>query len=330
MKKVKVLIPLSGGKDSQAAMLWAIDKYGLDNCETVFCDVKWEANETYSHIDYLVGKSGVKHNVLVSKKYDGMVDLAKKKGRFPSAMARFCTSELKVVPMIDFILQQKQHLIIIDGVRGDESEKRSKLNMECRFFKHYFQPYETNTMIVNAAQERQPVTLLQKKRLQKAVDRLAEGKDDPKYYTYRKKDVFKWCEKFDDSLIRPFFNDSADDVILYSLNKGYSINPLYFQGFSRVGCQPCVMANQSEVTELVLHNPKAIEKLRQAEKDANSSFFPPDKIPKRYHSKTAGNGKTYPTIDDVVRYIQDKNSTGNLFDEQEKIKGCKSVYKICE
>ncbi|MEI2419114.1 phosphoadenosine phosphosulfate reductase family protein, partial [Arthrospira platensis SPKY2] len=66
-KKVLVLIPLSGGKDSQAAMLWAIEKYGLEYCETAFCDVKWEAKETYKHVDYLVKKSGIKHNVLTSK-----------------------------------------------------------------------------------------------------------------------------------------------------------------------------------------------------------------------------------------------------------------------
>ena len=52
--KVLVLIPLSGGKDSQGALLWAIEKYGLKYCQTAFCDVKWEADETYKHIDYLV------------------------------------------------------------------------------------------------------------------------------------------------------------------------------------------------------------------------------------------------------------------------------------
>jgi PP-loop superfamily ATP-utilizing enzyme len=81
MKKVLVITPLSGGKDSQGAAIWAKEKYGEENVVTAFCDVKWEAEETYKHIDYLVKKLGMKHYVLTSKKYDGMVDLAiKKKG----------------------------------------------------------------------------------------------------------------------------------------------------------------------------------------------------------------------------------------------------------
>jgi 3'-phosphoadenosine 5'-phosphosulfate sulfotransferase (PAPS reductase)/FAD synthetase len=328
--KVLVLIPLSGGKDSQAAMLWAIERYGLESCETAFCDVKWEAEETYKHIEYLVSKSGVKHNVLVSKKYDGMVDLAVKKGRFPSSTARFCTEELKVKPMIDFILTKKNHIIVIDGVRADESEKRSKQKPECRYFKYYFEPHTTNSLIVEKYAKKPPVTHKQKEQLKKATDRLALGKEDAKFFTYRKKEVFEWCSKFADDLIRPFFYNSGDDVIYYSLNRGYNINPLYFQGFSRVGCEPCIMGNQQEIKEIVAYKPHVIEKIKQAEQAANSSFFPPDKAPKNYHSKTAPNGKTYPTIEDVVRYIQEKNATGNLFENDIYFNKCKSFYNICE
>ena len=40
-----VLAPTSC-KDSQAALLWAIDKFGLKKVIACFCDVKWEADET--------------------------------------------------------------------------------------------------------------------------------------------------------------------------------------------------------------------------------------------------------------------------------------------
>jgi 3'-phosphoadenosine 5'-phosphosulfate sulfotransferase (PAPS reductase)/FAD synthetase len=323
---IKVIIPLSGGKDSQASMLWAIEKYGIENCETAFCDVKWEAPETYKHIDYLVKKAGIKHNTLVSSKYDGMVDLAIKKGRFPSTTARFCTEELKVKPMIDFILTQQSHLIIVDGVRADESERRSKQNPECRYFKYYFEPYKTNSMVVEKYAAKPPVTHKQKAELKKAQERIELGKEDPKKFTYRKKEVFAWCEKYTDDLIRPFFHATADDVILFSLNRDYQINPLYFQGFSRVGCEPCIMGNTQEIKQFVLEKPEVIQKVREAEKKANSSFFPPDKVPKRYHSQVAPNGKTFPSIDDVVRYTKDKNATQDLFPSS----GCKSLYNICE
>lgn len=329
MKNVVALIPLSGGKDSQAALLWAIEKYGLENCETAFCDVKWEADETYLHIDYLVKKTGIKHNVLTSKKYNGMVDLAKKKGRFPSTTARFCTEELKIFPMIDFILTLQKHIIVIDGVRADESESRSKKKPGCRYFKYYFEPYKNNSMIVEKFTIKPPVTHKQKLQFKKAKERLAIGKEDPKFFTYRKKEVFEWCKKYADDLIRPFFYATGDEVISYSLSRDYDINPRYFRGYKRVGCDPCIMEGIQEISIMVLTDQTALNKVKEAEIEADSSFFPPDKIPKRYHSQKTDSGKTYATAHDVERYIRDKNATGDFF-KDDLIFKCKSFYNICE
>jgi len=326
---VKVLIPLSGGKDSQASMLWAIEKYGLKHCETVFCDVKWEAPETYKHIDYLVENTGIKHNVLTSKKYDGMVDLALKKGRFPSTTARFCTEELKVKPMINFILSLETNIIVIDGIRADESENRASKLPECRFFKYYFEPYQTNTMIVESFKEKPPTTHKQKRKLAHAIERLKIGKEDPKYFTYRKKEVFKWCEKYADDLIRPFFYEDANFVITFSLSREYRINEKYFQGHSRVGCKICIMENIPGLTNIIKNDQKTVQEVLDAEKEVDSSFMPPNKIPKRYHSKKTKDGKTYPTFEDVIRYIEDKTATGDMFKDDPVFK-CKSVYAVCE
>lgn len=327
---MKVLTPLSGGKDSQAAMLWAIEKYGLEKITAVFCDVKWEANETYKHIEYLVEKSKIKFKILSSNKYDGMVDLAKKRKRFPSTTARFCTEELKIFPMVDYILSLNESIIYIDGVRADESEKRSKMLPECRYFKYYFEPYITNSIVVaNFKLLKHKPSIAQKNKYFKALQRLEIGKEDPKYFTYRKEEVFEWCKKYDDSVIRPIFYMTGDEVIYYSLNRGYDINPRYFKGYSRVGCDPCIMEGINEIAITVKNSPETMEKVKNAEIEANSSFFPPDKIPKRYHSKIDKNGKTYPVVDDVVRYVNDKHSTLDMFEDEPLFK-CKSVYNICE
>ena len=39
---MKILIFYSGGKDSQACLIWACNKYGVENCEAVFSDTGWE------------------------------------------------------------------------------------------------------------------------------------------------------------------------------------------------------------------------------------------------------------------------------------------------
>lgn len=324
-----VLSPLSGGKDSQGALLWAIEKFGLNKITACFCDVKWEADETYVHIDYLVEKTGVDFKILSSQKYDGMIDLAIKKGRFPSAKARFCTEELKVKPMIDYILSLNDHIIFIDGIRADESVRRSKMQPECRYFKHYFDPYLTNSMIVEDFKSIENPTLSQREKFKKAELRLSQGKEDAKYFTYRKKDVFEWCKKYDDSVLRPHFYATADEIIYYSLNRGYDINPRYYRGYSRVGCDPCIMEKVDEIQIMVENSPSTVERILSAERQANSSFFPPDKIPKRYHSKKTKDGKTYGTFEDVIRYIKDRKATGDLFKDDPQFR-CKSVYNICE
>lgn len=50
---------------------------------------------------------------------------------------------------------------------------------------------------------------------------------------------------------------------------------------------------------------------------------------KRYHSRRDKNGKSYPTMADVERYILHKNATGDMFEDDPVFK-CKSVYRICE
>lgn len=158
---MKVLVQWSGGKDSQACLILAVEKYGAKNVEAVFCDTGWEHKETYRHVKAISESLGVRLITLKSKKYDGFVDMALKKGRFPSTKARFCTEELKVKPMIDYVLNQTVNLLIFQGIRSDESKSRSLMSEQCRYFKHYFEPYGTDK----------------------------NGK--PKYHTYRKKDVLR-------------------------------------------------------------------------------------------------------------------------------------------
>ena len=47
---MKIIVNFSGGKDSQACLIYAANKYGSDNIEAVFCDTGWEHSDTYQHI----------------------------------------------------------------------------------------------------------------------------------------------------------------------------------------------------------------------------------------------------------------------------------------
>ena len=335
---MKVLVSWSGGKDSQACLIWAVEKYGAKNLEAVFCDTGWEHEKTYRHVKFITESLGVKLVTLKSKKYDGFVDLALKKGRMPSTTARFCTEELKIKPMIDYVLSHKEHLIIIQGIRGDESESRSLMSEQCRYFKFYFQPYKTNTMIVEKIEgisSKKELTPKQKTNLEKAKARLELGKEDPKFHTYRKKDVFEWCEKYVDDVHRPIFTWGGQQTIMYSLDYGLPLNPLYYMGLSRVGCYPCVMCTKREFKIILDNDPERIDVIRESEY-MSSAFFSPDEVPLRYRRQRDKKGNPFCSIDDVVDYTRDKHATGDLFAEMEKQekessgRRCMSAYSICE
>lgn len=328
---MKIVVQFSSGKDSQASLIWAKNKFGLKNLVAEMSDTGWEDDRTYTHADQVCKDLEVKFFYLKSKKYDGMVDLAVKRKRFPSSKARFCTQELKVYPFIDWVLEQTENLFIVQGIRNDESIARSEMKADCRLFKYYFEPYQTNSLIIDAFSKVENPSLVQRNKYIKALDRLNLGKEDAKFHTYRKKEVLEWCKKYDDSIFRPVITWTESEVMKYIIDNGMKPNPLYYQGSKRVGCFPCIMVGKGELKSMIEFSPEWIDKVRDAENLAESSFFPPDYIPKRYCSKTDKNGKRYPVVDDVVKYLTEYS--GDLFeddDEYKESRKCVSYYKICE
>ena len=319
---VTVIVQFSGGKDSLASLLWT--RINLTkNFLTVFCDTIWEHEITYKHINEVIEKLSLNYVRLTSKKYDGFLDLAKKKKRFPSTKARFCTSELKSIPMIDYILDEvKGDVLIIQGIRKAESASRAKMNAQCTFFKYYFEPYRSNEMIISELTAKPVLSKSQIKSLKKAQDRLAKGFKDEKYHTYRKKEVIKFREKYADDILRPVIDWSAMDVINYILDNGMEPNPLYKMGMKRVGCYPCIMSNNVDIRSIDKFNPERLDMIEEEERLKNSSFFGPDSIP-----AWAYKGK-YPLMSDVRKYLKDKNASGDLFGGEET--SCMSFYGLCE
>lgn len=119
-------VGVSGGKDSAALLIWMVRESGIPHhlINATFCDTGWEHEWTYAHLDMLREKV---FPIQTLKPELDFVGLVKKKGRFPSAKARFCTQSLKIYPSQDHILSLQQagyHVIAVSGVRADESEAR--------------------------------------------------------------------------------------------------------------------------------------------------------------------------------------------------------------
>lgn len=299
---MKVFVQFSGGKDSQACLIQACDSYGSQNVTAIFCDTCWEHILTYEHIQSVVKTLGVKLIVLKAKWNDGFIGLCKQMKWFPDSKHRMCTVKLKIYPTIDFILDQNEDLLIIQGIRAAESRQRSKMACSGDYFQEYKNGDGSNT----------------------------------KRGLYRKTDVLNWCKVHRATVERPFFGSSSQDVINYILDHNQVPNPLYKKGYSRVGCFPCIFSKLSEL-KLFAKEAKYISRLEELENEVISlrgiengspaSFFPKGKIPARFCKKLANN---IPTIRDIIEYVTRENAQLDLFDNDEST-SCMSVYHgLCE
>ncbi len=128
-----LLVSVSGGKDSTAMALWLIDEGLKDRCHWVFADTGWEHPDVYAYLEYLEGVIGPIHRATNSKYPNGFADLVRKKGMFPSRKFRFCTEQLKIVPIREYAKalteELGQELISCVGIRAAESRSRAALDM---------------------------------------------------------------------------------------------------------------------------------------------------------------------------------------------------------
>lgn len=283
MSDVINVIGISGGKDSTATALYAIENIE-EPLRFVFCDTGLESPITYEYIDYLDGKlkelTGVGIEVIkadlseaMARKRERLVasgdterakhitptgtpflDVCLLNGRFPSSLVRFCTGTLKqsVIEKKLFELSEYGNVFSWVGERADESLARSKKNVREMIFKN------------------------------------SNGNE---VYIYRP--ILRWKQEQCFEMLK---------------KHGIKPNPLYEKGFSRVGCFPCVMARKDELRLIAETCPEVIDKIKSWEEqvskvappNAFSTFFHPVKCGGSFGieaavewSKTSRGGKQY-------------------------------------
>jgi len=307
------IISVSGGKDSTATLLVAIER-GIE-FDAVFADTGHEHQDVYDYLDYLEDRlditikrirarfaakmAGKREFIVKQWAKDGvsqeridralellvptgnpMLDLCLWKGRMPSTKARFCTQELKVIPITTQVLipalRKYGKVWSWQGVRADESRARAKL------------PW---------------------------IDR--EG-DLPGIYNYR-----------------PILSWTAEEVFAKHAEHNVLPNPLYKKGMGRVGCLPCVNCRKSELKEIAKRFPEEIERVAhweylvsQCAKRGSTTWFP-----SVTHSRE-DRDISYQThgIDKAVEWS--KTLYGgrqyDLLEDTDDLPSCSSMYGLCE
>ena len=312
------MISVSGGKDSTATLLLAIERE-TENMHPVFADTGNEHELTYTYLDYLESRLDIKiqrvkpdftaqlerKRTITMEKWrrDGVpektieraisalqptgnpfLDLCLWKGRFPSSKARFCTEELKVNPITEIAVWPllKRYGIIESwqGIRWDESSTRA----------HY-------------------------------VEREGIEPDALRVFAYR-----------------PILSWSADQVFEFHRKHNVKWNPLYEKGMGRVGCMPCINSRKDELAGIARQFPDVIERLReweylvsQASKRGSTTFFRATSDP----TVDADDEISHQThgIDRMVDWS--KTSRGGrqkqlIATDAQEGASCSSIYGLCE
>jgi 3'-phosphoadenosine 5'-phosphosulfate sulfotransferase (PAPS reductase)/FAD synthetase len=310
MSQINV-ISMSGGKDSTATALLAIEQGG-DN-RYLFADTGHEHQITYEYLDYLEQALGItierlrpdfsaqviRKREIVRTKWveDGactpeeaeeicsylvpsgnpFLDLCMWKGRFPSNRARFCSQELKHHPLDMRMLEMAKEGDIVSwqGVRAQESPARAKLT------------------------EREPGD----------------------YY----------------EIYRPILKWTWEEVFAKHDEHGIKPNPLYSMGMSRVGCMPCIHARKSELSAIGNRCPDEVDRVSRweaqvsmAAKRGKSTFFASDIDPMNVAKDNAEVSIETHGIHNVIDWANTARGGRQRDIFANDVPLCASAYGLCE
>lgn len=124
---MKYLVSISGGKDSTACLLWALNTLPKEDIVPYYIDTKWEHEAVYEYLDYLEERLDIE---ILRIESEGMEALSKRKKMMPNSVMRFCTENLKIKPAQEFyklmFIDKCIDFINILGVRREESDARAK------------------------------------------------------------------------------------------------------------------------------------------------------------------------------------------------------------
>ena len=123
---IKIVVPISGGKDSQACLKLAVKHEDPSNVRALFCDTQFEHPQTYEHIHWMVKHYGVGLDIVTG---GTVLEKSIKYNRFPGGGSRHCTDELKIRETrlyLKKLSQEQGGFEVWYGMRSDESPERNK------------------------------------------------------------------------------------------------------------------------------------------------------------------------------------------------------------
>ena len=303
-----LVVSFSGGKDSTAMCIYLLANNVKETNPIywIFADTGWEHPSVYEYVEY-INKTLLDeklHKVSNPRFPNGMEDLVKYRKRFPASNARFCTNDLKLEPIRDFLRSIKAKYDLKDeplkpvnvvGIRAEESHARSQL-LE----------WESGTNLEKSEKRR------------KSWDTWRPG--------------IGWLLS---DVISLHTAQAIAPCDLYLKDRNF---------VSRVGCFPCIFARKNEIKGLAEEWPERIVQIRKLEEDVNKirkarcdeeggeihekNYKPVSFFTSKDYRRT--NDPTMP-IDKVVEWSRTTSGGKQfeLFEQDENERGC-GMWGLCE
>ncbi|GAI70755.1 unnamed protein product, partial [marine sediment metagenome] len=126
----KVIVNFSGGKDSTAAILKVLEKYPKDEVLLCYQDTGAEYLETVSHVQQIAVM--LELPLVILKPERDFWQEVEHRRFFPTPGLRWCTGKLKQDIFNKWLSGNFRgkgyEIVVVTGIRGDESFSRSKLH----------------------------------------------------------------------------------------------------------------------------------------------------------------------------------------------------------
>ena len=310
------LVSVSGGKDSTATLLLALETNWLDDVRAVFADTGNEHEATLEYVDYLEHVTGIH---IARVKADFTKQMAAKREKLLRIAAG--EPESAIYGKREFKWPWTPQAAA-DAARYLEPTGNPYLDL-CLLrggFPSRTKQYCTEELKA-LPMERFTAGLLDKHdHIESWQGVRADESSKRAHYPDH-----EWGPRI--SIRRPILRWGVVRVFEQHRRHGIKPNPLYSQGMGRVGCMPCINAGKRELAEIAARFPAHIERIaewefmvtRTARPGCASTFF---------HSRDWGHG-----IDSAVRRSRtkrggDPNQDDAFYETAPEM--CSSMYGLCE
>ncbi|MGP9790671.1 phosphoadenosine phosphosulfate reductase domain-containing protein [Roseinatronobacter sp. NSM] len=260
------IINISGGKDSAAVALIAADRGQA--FDLWMADTGNENQITWDYAHYLADFLGKELNIA---RADFSEQIAKKRKYVAEKWPEDGVPETIVARALDILQPTGNPFLDLCIWKGRFPSRRAQ------FCTEFLKARAMADAVVDPALECGRVVQWLGVRRDESLNR----RTAPMFQRVRRSD-----KPHDILLFRPIIHWTAENVFAWAAHRGLRPNPLYLQGFGRVGCFPCINANKAELALIGRMYSEVIEKLaqwewivKQASKRGAATFFASDLTP---------------------------------------------------